>query len=141
MYFALYLKMKNADFTGGLWWTVTYCMCFSKSVCYVLSKICQYDQKNTFYPILQVFAPQNNVRTYIAWSWKTTLITWFFFYKDDIQLKVKVPPSPGDFPMFSDVYLKSLLQPIIGHCIMQVACLEEYSVILTTYFYGRNQKM
>ena len=24
MYFALYLKIKNADFTGGLWWTVTY---------------------------------------------------------------------------------------------------------------------
>ena len=23
MYFALYLKIKNADFTGGLWWTVT----------------------------------------------------------------------------------------------------------------------
>ena len=24
MYFALYLKIKSADFTGGLWWTVTY---------------------------------------------------------------------------------------------------------------------
>ena len=24
MYFALCLKIKNADFTGGLWWTVTY---------------------------------------------------------------------------------------------------------------------
>ena len=24
MYFALYLKIKNADFMGGLWWTVTY---------------------------------------------------------------------------------------------------------------------
>ena len=25
MYFALYLRIKNADFTGGLWWTVTIC--------------------------------------------------------------------------------------------------------------------
>ena len=24
MYFALYLRIKNADFMGGLWWTVTY---------------------------------------------------------------------------------------------------------------------
>ena len=24
MYFALYLRIKNADFTGGLWWTVTF---------------------------------------------------------------------------------------------------------------------
>ena len=35
--------------------------------------------KNThFFPILHVFAPLNNVRAYIAWSWKTTLIMWFF---------------------------------------------------------------
>ena len=24
VYFALYLNIKNDDFTGGLWWTVTY---------------------------------------------------------------------------------------------------------------------
>ena len=29
-----------------------------------------------FFPILHVFAPLNDVRAYIAWSWKTTLITW-----------------------------------------------------------------
>ena len=28
-----------------------------------------------FFPILHVFAPLNDVRAYIAWSWKTTLIT------------------------------------------------------------------
>ena len=31
-----------------------------------------------FFPILHVFAPLNDVRTYSAWSWKTTLITWIF---------------------------------------------------------------
>ena len=31
-----------------------------------------------FFPILHVFAPLNDVRAYIAWSWKTTLITWIF---------------------------------------------------------------
>ena len=38
-----------------------------------------YMTKNTpFFPILHVFAPLNDVRTYSAWSWKTTLITWNF---------------------------------------------------------------
>ena len=38
--------------------------------------------KNTpFFPrILHVLAPLNDVRAYIAWSWKTTPITWFFFF-------------------------------------------------------------
>ena len=31
-----------------------------------------------FFPILHVFAPPNDVRAYIALSWKTTLITWIF---------------------------------------------------------------
>ena len=31
-----------------------------------------------FFPILYIFAPLKDVRAYIAWSWKTTLITWFF---------------------------------------------------------------
>ena len=31
-----------------------------------------------FFLILHVFAPLNDVRAYIAWSWKTTLITWIF---------------------------------------------------------------
>ena len=35
--------------------------------------------KNTpFFQILHIFAPLNNVRAYIAWSWKTTLIMWLF---------------------------------------------------------------
>ena len=31
-----------------------------------------------FFSILHIFAPLNNVREYIAWSWKTTLIMWIF---------------------------------------------------------------
>ena len=49
----------------------------------------------SFFPILQIFAPLNDVRMYIAWSWKTTLIMWIFFYEDDIQLQIQVPPPPG----------------------------------------------
>ena len=46
---------------------------------HVLSKICQCDQKQTFFfPSLHVFAPLSDVRAYITWSWKTTLITWIF---------------------------------------------------------------
>ena len=49
--------------------------------------------KNTpIFQILHVFAPLNNVCTYIAWSWKTTLIMWFFFCEDDIQLQIQVHP-------------------------------------------------
>ena len=42
-----------------------------------------------FLPILHVFAPLNDVRTYSAWSWKTTLITWIFgraWYPLDIRV-------------------------------------------------------
>ena len=56
--------------------------------------------KNTpFFPILHVFALLNDVREYIAWSWKTTPITWFFFffYEDDNQLQIQLYTSgpPG----------------------------------------------
>ena len=49
--------------------------------------------KNTpLFPILHVIAPLNDVRAYIAWSWKTTLIMCIFFYEDDIQLQIQVAP-------------------------------------------------
>ena len=44
-----------------------------------------------FFPILHIFAPLNDLRTYTACSRKTTLITWIF-YEDDIQLEIQVPP-------------------------------------------------
>ena len=45
---------------------------------YVLSKIVNMTKNTPFFPFLHVFAPLNDVSEYIAWSWKTTLITWFF---------------------------------------------------------------
>ena len=57
---------------------------------HVFSTICQYDQKHLFFKILHVFAPLNDVRMYIARSWKATLITWFFFLSN---FKYKCPPG------------------------------------------------
>ena len=53
-----------------------------------------YMTKNTpLFPILHVFAPLNDVRAYIAWSWKTTLITWIFG-RAWYPLDIRVPPPP-----------------------------------------------
>ena len=70
-----------------------------------------------FFPILHVFAPLNDVRAYIAWSWKTTLITWIFFYADDIQLQIQVPPlgkGPCQQPLMLSAHAGSILKGV--HC-------------------------
>ena len=64
-----------------------------------------YMTKNTpFFPILHVFVPLNDVRAYSAWSWKTTLITWFrgrAWYPLDIRV------LPGLYrPSFNFAILK-----------------------------------
>ena len=46
-----------------------------------------------FFPILHVFAPLNDVRAYIAWSWKNNPNYVIFFYEDDIQLQIQVAPG------------------------------------------------
>ena len=56
-----------------------------------LSKFVNMTKNTPFFPILHVFAPVNDVRLYIAWSWNTTLITWIF-YEDGIQLQIQVAP-------------------------------------------------
>ena len=48
-----------------------------------------------FFPILHVFAPLNDVRAYIAWSWKTTLITWIFLRGWYPTSNTSGPPPPG----------------------------------------------
>ena len=50
--------------------------------------------KHIFFPILHVFAPLNDVRAYIAWSRKTTLIT-FFFTRMISNFRYKWPPEPA----------------------------------------------
>ena len=74
---------------------------------HVLSKIVTMTKNTPFFPILHVFAPLNDVREYIAWSLKTTLITWFFFYEDDIQLQIQVPPPRAVFASINQILLKS----------------------------------
>ena len=57
--------------------------------------------KNTpFIQILDIFAPLNDVHTYIAWSWKTTPNYMNFFYEDDIQLQIYVPPPPAAYSTY-----------------------------------------
>ena len=48
-----------------------------------------------FFPILHVFAPLNDVHVYIAWSWKTTLITWFFWRGWYPTSNTSASPPPG----------------------------------------------
>ena len=51
-----------------------------------------YMTKNTpFFPILHIFAPLNDEREYIAWSWKQP---FKFLDKPDTPLDIWVPP-PG----------------------------------------------
>ena len=80
-------------------------MCFSEFVRHVLSKICHYDQKHTFFPILHIFAPLKDVRVYIAYSWKTTLITWIFFTRMISNFKHKWPPGAYYKMLFYDKLL------------------------------------
>ena len=55
-----------------------------------------------FFPILHIFAPLNDVRMYIVWSLKTTLITWIFFFTRMISnFKYKCPPPHRDFQYYS----------------------------------------
>ena len=49
------------------------------------------------FPILHVLAPLNDVRAYIVWSWKTTLITWIF-------LRGWYPTSDTSAPRVKMVY-------------------------------------
>ena len=83
----------------------------------VLSKICQYDQKHTFFlQILHFFSPLNDVRAYIAWSWKTTLIMWFFFTRMISNFKYKCPPPRGYMHMHTKLKLQRYVGPSLCHC-------------------------
>ena len=55
----------------------------------IFQNLSVWPKTHLFFPILHVFAPLNDVRAYIAWSWKTTLITWIFgraWYPLDIRV-------------------------------------------------------
>ena len=75
-----------------------------------------------FFPILHVLAPLNDVRAYIAWSWKTTLITWFFFTRMISNFKYK---WPRDFLSGAKCENKNLPRLDVGTSyliIMMTAC-------------------
>ena len=76
--------------------------------------------KNTpFLPILHVFAHLNDVRVYIAWSWKTTLITWIF-------LRGWYPTSNTNDPFWGYNKRTSCLESIIN---IDTKCLVIHSTL------------
>ena len=58
-----------------------------------------------FSPLLHIFAPLNNVHAYIALSWKTTLIMWFF-------LRGWYPTSNASGPPGREGYLQFPLKMV-----------------------------
>ena len=76
--YRLWFFFLNTNFVYVLSWFVHH----------ILTNIC----KNGQYLQFACFAPLNDVRAYIVWSWKTTLIMWIF-YKDNINLIYSGPPG------------------------------------------------
>ena len=79
--------------------------------------------KNTlFFPLLHVFASLNDVHTFIAWSWKTTRITWIFVRGWYPTSYTSAPPSsyrtrdllePGlSYKRFSKVWGKGIINSL-----------------------------
>ena len=69
----------------------TFLHVFFLIVHYVLSKICQYDQKHILFSNFTRFCTPKRCMRVHCQAGKTTLITWFF-YEDDIQLQIQVAP-------------------------------------------------
>ena len=59
---------------------------------HVLSRICQYDQKHTLFPILHVFPPLNDVHCLVLKNNPNYVI---FFTRMISNFKYKCPPPPG----------------------------------------------
>ena len=64
------------------------------NLCHVLSKFVNMTENIPCFPNVHIFEPLNDVCVYIAWSWKTTLITWIFFTRIISNFKYKSPPPP-----------------------------------------------
>ena len=63
------------------------------------------------FPSLHVFALLNDVRAYIAWSWKTTLITFFSRMISNFKYKCLPPP-----PRVTQVGSQNVLTLTVGLC-------------------------
>ena len=78
-------------------------------------------KSHTFFPILHVFAPLNDVRAYIAWSWKTNVITWNFFTRMISNFKYKCPLGYG--PLFRPIIVeKTFRRSVPYHIVTYLAC-------------------
>ena len=116
-------------------WTqnTRFCMLYVKLSIMSFPKFVTMTKNTPFFPILNVFAPLNDVCTYIAWSWKTSLITWIFFTRIISNFKCKCPP-PGAWNAMSYVELQ---QKVIDLLAPQ----HQYERTLTLqwprYFYSR----
>ena len=86
-----------------------------------------------FFPILHVFAPLNDVRAYIASSWKTTLITWFFLRGWYPTSDTSGPPPPGFRFMQTATGRWSLFSFRIGQLLHKYPTHQE--IILKTWNY------
>ena len=101
-------------------------MCFSLICPSCPSKIRHMTKNIPFFPILHVFAPLNDVRAYIAWSWKTTLITWFFLRGWYPTSNTSGPPRESD-----------VIQETQSNDLLRTARL---SMRLDTPLYGNNAR-
>ena len=94
-----------------------------------------YMTKNTpFFPILHVFALLNDVPTYIAWSWKTTLITWIFGRAWYSPWHSSAPPPPPRIdlnPTLPDCWFWRLccLSSLLWYCLAETGPLHLKSTL------------
>ena len=65
-------------------------------------KFANLTQNTPFFPIWHVLAPLNDVREYIAWSWKITLITWFFFIRGWYPTSTSSGPGIGFYTCYTE---------------------------------------
>ena len=73
-------------------WIYVFACIFLNFTIMSFSKFVNMTKNTPFFTILHIFAPLNDVRAYIVWSLKTTLITWIFFTRMISNFKYKCPP-------------------------------------------------
>ena len=82
-----------------------------------------------FFPILHVFTPLNDVRTYSAWSWKTTLIKWIFgraWYPLHIS---SAPPPPPRINQSKTIWSRAVAESWgMANTFLEASKYKEYNI-------------